>query len=75
MWSDAPPSIRVQAAIALLDRGWGKPGQDIDNANGISLAEAYAELCNIGIENGLNLTAPLNQTSQKGIRLSRGTHG
>lgn len=26
----APPSARVQAAIALLDRAWGKPTQPID---------------------------------------------
>jgi hypothetical protein len=26
---DAPPAARVQAASALLDRGWGKPTQPI----------------------------------------------
>lgn len=27
MQKRAPPSARVNAAIALLDRGWGKPAQ------------------------------------------------
>jgi len=27
---DAPPSARVSAAVALLDRGYGKPAQSID---------------------------------------------
>lgn len=27
---DAPPSARVAAATALLDRGWGKPSQTVD---------------------------------------------
>lgn len=27
---DAPPPARVSAASAILDRGWGKPKQDID---------------------------------------------
>jgi hypothetical protein len=26
---DAPPSARIAAACALLDRGWGKPTQPI----------------------------------------------
>ena len=26
---DAPPPARVAAATALLDRGWGKPGQSV----------------------------------------------
>ena len=26
----APPSARVAAAVALLDRGWGRPSQQID---------------------------------------------
>jgi hypothetical protein len=31
---DAPPAARVQAAQALLDRGWGKPTQAITGADG-----------------------------------------
>jgi hypothetical protein len=26
----APPAARVGAAVAILDRGWGKPGQAIE---------------------------------------------
>lgn len=29
--TDAPPSARVSAASVLLDRGWGKPAQPIEN--------------------------------------------
>ncbi|HET9583972.1 MAG TPA: hypothetical protein VFP38_07975 [Bradyrhizobium sp.] len=25
--ADAPPRARIQAAVILLDRGWGKPAQ------------------------------------------------
>lgn len=27
---DAPPAARVSAAVALMDRGWGKPSQIVD---------------------------------------------
>jgi hypothetical protein len=27
---EAPPPARVSAAVALLDRGWGKPSQTVD---------------------------------------------
>jgi hypothetical protein len=30
----APDSARVAAANSLLDRGWGKPSQPIENGNG-----------------------------------------
>ncbi|WP_063707449.1 hypothetical protein [Bradyrhizobium centrolobii] len=30
----ATASVRVAAAIAILDRGWGKPAQPIENGNG-----------------------------------------
>lgn len=29
----APPSARVQAACALLDRAWGKPAQYVESVN------------------------------------------
>jgi hypothetical protein len=28
------PKLKVQAAVALLDRGWGKPVQEIASENG-----------------------------------------
>ena len=31
---DAPPAARVAAAVALLDRGWGKPPQAHTGADG-----------------------------------------
>lgn len=29
--TDAPPAARVSAANSILDRGWGKPAQPIEN--------------------------------------------
>jgi hypothetical protein len=29
--TDAPPAARVAAANSILDRGWGKPAQPIEN--------------------------------------------
>jgi hypothetical protein len=31
---NAPPAARVSAAIALLDRGWGKPAQSYNGEDG-----------------------------------------
>jgi hypothetical protein len=36
---DAGAASRVAAAQALLDRGWGKPGQPMTNENGDGPAE------------------------------------
>jgi hypothetical protein len=32
-----PPAARVAAAIAVLDRGWGKPPQQMDMASTVTL--------------------------------------
>jgi hypothetical protein len=41
----APPSSRVQAATALLDRAWGKPAQYIESVNlGLSYADFLDKL-------------------------------
>lgn len=32
--TDAPHAARVSAANSILDRGWGKPSQPIENADG-----------------------------------------
>src|SRR5271163_2599897 len=34
-----PPAARVAAAIAVLDRGFGKPSQQMDIAGGLTLEE------------------------------------
>lgn len=31
--TDAPPAARVSAANSILDRGWGKPAQPIENGD------------------------------------------
>ena len=36
----ANPSARVTAAVALLDRGWGKPAQALTGPDGEKLIEA-----------------------------------
>jgi len=42
---DAPPSARVSAAVALLDRGYGKPAQSIDAkvSNEPSMAQLHLQ--------------------------------
>ena len=35
----APPSAQVSAAVALLDRGWGRPHQSLDVAVNRSLED------------------------------------
>jgi len=40
----APPAARVSAATALLDRGWGKPRQEVDlNHRDVSVAQMTDE--------------------------------
>ena len=41
---DAPPSARVSAAVALLDRGYGKPPQAIDAKVTAEASPAYWHL-------------------------------
>ncbi len=41
----APPSARVHAASAILDRGWGKPSQYIESVNvNLTLADALDQI-------------------------------
>jgi hypothetical protein len=35
--NEATPAARVAAANAILDRGWGKPAQALESANGGAL--------------------------------------
>lgn len=37
----APPSARVSAASAILDRGWGRPPQSLDVEHKLSLGEEF----------------------------------
>jgi hypothetical protein len=39
--SGAPPSTRVAAATAILDRGWGRPPQAFDVTQRLSLADEF----------------------------------
>ena len=49
----APRSAQVSAAVALLDRGWGRPHQSLDVAVNRSLEDmSHAEL--LAIANGVD---------------------
>jgi hypothetical protein len=52
--SEAPHSARVSAAVALLDRGWGKPHQtsDVTVRKVIARELADDELANIALGGG-----------------------
>jgi hypothetical protein len=43
----APPAARVGAATALLDRGWGKPGQGLEISGRLDLTAFRAGLTNL----------------------------
>jgi hypothetical protein len=43
----APAGARVTAATALLDRGWGKPGQGIEIGGRLDVAAFSAGLTNL----------------------------
>lgn len=48
---EAPAAARVSAAIALMDRGWGKPSQTVDMTVRKAVARDLAddELANIAL--------------------------
>ena len=40
----APAAARVAAATALLDRGWGKPKQEVEHSGSLDLAGILQEI-------------------------------
>ena len=51
--ADAPPAARVSAAVALLDRGWGKPSQTMEmTVRRIARDLADDELADIAVGGG-----------------------
>ena len=54
----APQSARVAAATALLDRGWGKPKQELElnQEVTISLADSLARISQLEHDNVINIT-------------------
>jgi len=40
---EAPPAARVSAAVALIDRGWGKPAQTVDMTVRKAIAKDLAD--------------------------------
>lgn len=64
---DAPPAARVSAAVALLDRGWGKPPQfatdDMSKLNA-ALGMTDDELAHIAAGSGEDATATPLDPSQ-----------
>jgi len=55
---EAPPAARVSAAVALLDRGWGKPQQSVDMTVRRSIAKELSddELADIAVGSGEGAT-------------------
>ena len=54
----APQSARVAAAQALLDRGWGKPKQELElnQKVTISLADSLARIAKLDNDNIIDIT-------------------
>ena len=54
----APQSARVAAATALLDRGWGKPKQELElnQEVTISLADSLARIAQLEHDNIIDIT-------------------
>ena len=54
----APHSARVAAATALLDRGWGKPKQELElnQEVTISLADSLARIAQLEHDNVIDIT-------------------
>ena len=54
----APQSARVVAATALLDRGWGKPKQELElnQEVTISLADSLARIAQLDNDNIIDIT-------------------
>jgi hypothetical protein len=44
----APPSARVAASCALLDRGWGRPEQSIAHSGGVGIKMLRPEMADDG---------------------------
>ena len=61
----APQSARVAAATALLDRGWGKPKQelDINQEVTLSLADSLARIARMEDDKLIDIT-PEDPTNQ-----------
>lgn len=61
----APAAARVQAAQALLDRGWGKPSQPIEH----DLSDPLREL--MGIIDGVSRGLPVSDEDLNGDTATR----
>jgi hypothetical protein len=60
----APAAARVSAAIALLDRGWGKPEQSLDISNKRDIRE-YSDAELLAIVTGSSDGDPAPATTKK----------
>lgn len=63
---EAPPAARVSAAVALLDRGWGKPQQTVDMTVRRQIAKELSddELADIAVGSGEGAAEPALDPSQ-----------
>lgn len=62
----APHAARVSAAVALLDRGWGKPQQTVDMTVRRQIAKELSddELADIAVGSGEGAAEPAIDSSQ-----------
>lgn len=63
---EAPHSAKVSAAVALLDRGWGKPQQTVDMTVRKQIAKELSddELAGIATGSGEGVAEPSPDPSQ-----------
>lgn len=55
----APPAARIGAANALLDRGYGKPGQAVDTQEIVHPQRDYSSLSNEQLLTLIDILAPV----------------
>ena len=74
---DAPAGVRVTAAKALLERGWGKPGKPPDDGNRVrpvtKIVRRVIDPKRSEQEKPSANSAPRGQTEPSGVLLAMGT--
>jgi hypothetical protein len=63
----APPSSRVAAAQALLDRGWGRPGQGIEISGRLDVTAFKAGLTHLSESELIELEALLEKAGDASV--------
>lgn len=66
--TSTPPSIRVNAAQALLDRGWGKPAQHLDVSTDQPGTNIYFDYSNLSEGEMVCLLALIGKTQRQAVQ-------